>query len=132
MSLYIIADHVPTKRFWNPTASWPFPPEIHESQGQKGEIPMRYIATMIFLVLFAATVTLVAVSHFIDSMAEMPTQYPTGPEWQEHRQQAEELEKKMQQCKDPEELEKLHRQHFKLTERWKTRIKPLSQKGSEP
>ena len=89
---------------------------------------MRSLATMIFVVLFAAAVTLIAASHYLESMVEMHTRYPTGREWREHRQQAEALEKKMQQCKDPVELEKLHRQHLELTEQWKKRIKPPPEK----
>src|SRR5262249_55171717 len=128
MSPHCTADHVSTKWFWNPTAAWPFPPDRHESQGQKGEIPMRYLATMIFLGLFIVAMTLIAASLFIESMVEMPTQSPTGREWREHRQQAEELEEKMRDCKDPEELEKLHRQHLDLTEKWKKRNKPSPKK----
>ena len=84
---------------------------------------MKSLATMIFFVLFAAAMTLIAVSHLIESTVELRTQYPTGREWREHRQQAEELEEKMRHCKDPVELEKLHRQHLDLTEQWKKRIK---------
>ena len=89
---------------------------------------MRYLATMMFSGLFVVAMILTAASHFIESTVEMRTQYPTGREWREHRQQAEALEKKMQQCKDPVELEKLHRQHFDLTEQWKKRIKPPPEK----
>ena len=89
---------------------------------------MRYLATMIFIVLFAATMTAIAASHFIESMVEMRTQYPTGREWREHRQLAEDLEEKMRHCKDPEELEKFHRQHLELTEQWKKQIKTPPEK----
>jgi hypothetical protein len=89
---------------------------------------MRYLATMILSGLFVVAMIVIAASLFIESTMEMPTQYPTGREWREHRQQAEALEEKMRQCKDPEELEKLHRQHLELTEQWKKRIKPPPEK----
>ena len=85
---------------------------------------MGSIATSMFFVLFAIAMTLIAVSHFIESKVEMRTEYPASREWREHRQQAEELEKKMRQCKDPVELEKLCRQHSQLFEQWKKRTKP--------
>jgi hypothetical protein len=84
---------------------------------------MRYLATTIFFALFALAVTLIAISHFIESTVEMRTEYPTGQEWREHRQQADELEKKMQKCSDPVELEKLYRQHSALIEQWKKSTK---------
>ena len=80
---------------------------------------MRSLATMIFFVLFAVAMTLIAGSHLIESTVELRTQYPTGREWREHRQQAEELEKKMRQCKDSVELERLRCQHLQLIEQWR-------------
>jgi outer membrane biogenesis lipoprotein LolB len=80
---------------------------------------MRSPATMFFVVLFAAALTLTAASHFLDTTVEQSSDNPSSREWREHRQQAEELEKKMRQCKDSVELEKLRRQHLRLYEQWR-------------
>jgi hypothetical protein len=87
---------------------------------------MRYPSpsTTIFFVLFAVAGILLAVSHVIESTVECPVDNPTSREWREHRQQAEQLETKMRQCKDSVELESLRCQHLQLIEQWKKRIKP--------
>lgn len=83
---------------------------------------MRLNSTTIFFVLFA--LTLIAVNHYIVSGVETSTEFPTGPEWDEHRRRTGELERKMMERKDPTELEKLHRQHAALVEQWRERIRP--------
>lgn len=92
---------------------------------------MRSLTTTICFMLFALSLTLLAASHFLSSRIEMHQEYPTSREWQEHRHQAEELEKKMQECKDPIELEKLCRQHAELIEQWKHRTQrpPAKEQG---
>ena len=80
---------------------------------------MRSPATMIFFVLFSAAVTLTVASDFFESTVEQPSDNPSSREWREHRQQAEELEKQMRQCKDPVELERLRCQHLRLYEQWR-------------
>ena len=80
---------------------------------------MRCISATIFIVMFALALTLMAASHLVESRVEMPTKHPTSPEWLEHRNHAKELEKRMRECNDPVEVEKLCRQHSALLEQWK-------------
>jgi hypothetical protein len=87
---------------------------------------MRCTSMTLFFVLFALAMTQLAVSHFLMSEFDMATEYPTGQEWEEHRKQSEELEKKILECQDPVELEKLYLQHAALIEKWKQRNKPTS------
>ena len=78
----------------------------------------------LFFALFALGMTQFVVSQFFVSEFDRATQYPTGQEWEEHRRRSEELEKKMRECKDPAEFEKLCLQHAALTEKWRLRINP--------
>jgi hypothetical protein len=84
---------------------------------------MRYPSTTVFFVLFAMAGILIAGSHLIESTVECPSDYPSSREWREHRHQAEELEKKMRECKASVELERLRCQHLRLIEQWRKRIK---------
>jgi hypothetical protein len=93
---------------------------------------MRFTSATIFFLLVAMAMTVIAVSHFIETKVELRTKHSTSPEWLEHRKQANELEKMMQECKDPVELEKLYRQHSALIEQWKIISKPNPANGSKP
>jgi hypothetical protein len=92
---------------------------------------MRCTSTTLFFVLFALSITQLVVSQVFVSESDKPTEYPTGQEWEEHRKKCKEVEKKMRECEDQVEFEKLCLQHIALINKWRLRINPPPLRSSK-
>jgi hypothetical protein len=71
------------------------------------------------LLVLGIVLAFFAASLVLEQSAAVPRDFPTGPAWQQHRQKAREIEERMLQTEDKEEVERLRREHDELNEEWK-------------